>query len=69
LDGLIAVKPTAKGFIKCNDWASFICFYFFLCYLAGIMGKTDQNSKAFQKNGLPAIFLKCPTNVEGKYAI
>jgi hypothetical protein len=33
------------------------------------MRKTDKNSKTFQKNGLPAIFLKCPTNVEGKYAI
>jgi hypothetical protein len=37
--------------------------------MSGIMGKTDKNSKTFQKNGLPAIFLKCPTNVEGKYAI
>jgi hypothetical protein len=33
------------------------------------MGKTDKNSKAIQKYGLPAIFLKCPTNVEGKYVI
>jgi hypothetical protein len=69
LDGPIPVKPVAKGFIKCKDWANSICFYFFLCYLAGIIGKTDKNSKAFQKNGLPAIFLKCPTNVEEKYAI